>query len=176
MKPTTRSLQVDIDDNEGTYDSVTPPCPSTGNMIRLRKSVLFCRICCTMPFRSSSSCLHLAVALSQLRACPCIEVVTLHQIRPVARFVPPQSLVASKCQPSAYQYLLATAQAPPCMKTSFCQLMFVSNSSAFLASFFHPSSCPQLDCKSSPPSFGKTICPESPFLFDHGLPTCTDHL
>ena len=32
------------------------PCPPTGTMPRLGKSVLFCRICCTMLFRSSSSC------------------------------------------------------------------------------------------------------------------------
>ena len=41
---------------DGTYDKVTPRRPSTGTMIRLKKSVLFRRISCTMLCRSSSSC------------------------------------------------------------------------------------------------------------------------
>ena len=41
---------------EPTHDSVKTPCPSTGTMIRLTKSVIFCIICCAIFIRKSSSC------------------------------------------------------------------------------------------------------------------------
>ena len=51
------SLQAGNDGSERTRTTVLlPPCHSTGTMIRLKKSVLFCTICCAMLFRSLSSC------------------------------------------------------------------------------------------------------------------------
>ena len=42
-RPTTCSLHEDNGAIRAPYDNVTPPCPSTGTMIRLSESVLFCK-------------------------------------------------------------------------------------------------------------------------------------
>ena len=54
-------------------------------MIRLKKSVLHCKVSCTMLFRWSSPCLTLYTAHLQLRPRPRVELVNLQQLRPVAR-------------------------------------------------------------------------------------------
>ena len=68
---------------ERTYDSVTPPCPSIGAMVGLRKSVLFCRIGCAMLLRPSSCCKNIAAPLTLVHA---LRACHSEQLRPVARF------------------------------------------------------------------------------------------
>ena len=69
-----------------TYDSVTPPCPPTGTMIRLKKSVLFHNTSCARLFRSSSSC---STSLSHSRNFTLDHALSLYfsrKIRAIACF------------------------------------------------------------------------------------------
>ena len=101
-----------------TYDSATPPCPPTGTVVRLKKSVLFHKISCARLFRSSSSC---STSLSHSRNFTLDHALSLlffKKIRAIACF---PCLTRLSHQGADFQPQVATqfarAQTPPCVVT-----------------------------------------------------------
>ena len=95
--------------------------------------------------------LHLAVALSQLRACPHVEPVTFHQVRPVARFPRHNRLTHPSAIPAPSITTRNSSNSSMCGDSS-CQLLLVSSCAAFI-SLFQKFVCPQLCDRKSCPHF-----------------------
>ena len=95
---------------------MTPPCPPTATMIRLKKSALFCRICCTMLLRSSSSCFTSLLHAYNFAFVHASSLSLFTKLRPVARC---SNLSRLSDQ---YHHQHATAQTPPCMVTHLASL------------------------------------------------------
>ena len=107
-KPTGCSLQSANDGSEGpTYDTLTP---SAGATIRLKKSVLFCRVCYTNALSLIVSLPQFVVGLQYLHPCPRIEVFALQKLRPDVFHLQPSSLVEPSCLPDADRHLPAAAR------------------------------------------------------------------
>ena len=103
-----------IHDNEGD-DSVTPSLSSWHNDPPQEvRALLQNQLHDALPFLVIL--IHLAVTLSQLRTCPRFEPVTVHQVRPVARFSRPNRLTHQSAT-QTHIHLIAKVRAPACMET-----------------------------------------------------------
>ena len=148
------------------YSSVTP-CPPTGTMIRLKKSVLFCMTSCTTLFRSSSSCfasLWQCCVFTLVHAC---EVVTFPQLRRVARF---SKFIACRIN-------VPTRRIPLLLPNGSSSSLHGDSSGQFFPSTAF------VDCISFPHPFNETICTASgrqcasrASLADHGHPSGIGYL